>query len=106
MRNSFRDELHLQDTIERILKETGTQYFREHSLSKRDRIDFRIGDTGMECKIRPGGMAVWRQLQRYTEHLTDLILVTTAPLDRRLQLYRPDGTPQQLTIIELWKNLP
>ncbi len=110
MRNSFDDEDDLQRTVESILASAGAVFEREARMTERERIDFLVREDemriGIECKIRPGGMAVWRQLSRYADHVDAMILITTGPLDRTLDLYKSDGkTVVHLEIIELWKNM-
>lgn len=109
LRNSFADEYDLQDHVQRILIKARLKFVREARLTKGERIDFIVNDgekrIGIECKIRPGGMAVWRQLARYADYLDELILISTGPVGRPLNIYDSKGAIVPLEIYELWKNL-
>jgi hypothetical protein len=61
----FADEAGLQEGVALSLKATGHVFSREVSLTKRDRIDFLVGDIGVECKIDHSRAALLRQLFRY-----------------------------------------
>ena len=73
------NELLVQDAIERLLQRSGIDYVREHLLNARDRIDFLVGDIGIEVKVQGSTASVERQLARYAEHecIAHLILVTS-----------------------------
>jgi hypothetical protein len=75
----FPDEDALQRGLEQLFTEKGIGYQREVRLSARDRIDFMVGNIGVEVKIGGGEHDVERQLFRYAEHpeVENLILVTT-----------------------------
>jgi hypothetical protein len=81
-------EKDLQDGIESVLVGAGLEFRREHRLSGADVIDFLVGSTGVEVKIKGQAAAVLAQLTRYAEHesVTELVLVTG-----RLQLTRMPG---------------
>lgn len=64
----YSTEVEMQNAIEELLKEKTIPYFREYSLSKRDRVDFMVGGIAIECKVRGQPMAVYKQIERYTEH--------------------------------------
>lgn len=72
-------ELRLQNEIELILQQNGVQYLREHRFDPVDRIDFLVGDVGIECKIGGSRANVLSQLTRYAEQdaVSGLILVST-----------------------------
>lgn len=79
------DEKRLQQAIEEEFQRAGVLYSREHLLSGTDRkdiIDFVIGDTGIEVKIKGGKLAIYRQLERYAEHdeLACIVLVTNVAM--------------------------
>lgn len=73
------NEYVVQDAIEKLLRDRALDYRREHVLSVGDRIDFLVGDVGVEVKIDGGKGAVLRQLFRYAVHpgIAGLVLVTT-----------------------------
>jgi DNA-binding sugar fermentation-stimulating protein len=114
LRNMFADEAELQLAVSRVLQQclgddSATTIAREHRFDPKSRIDFLViaggARIGVECKTKPNGMAVWRQLDRYADHLDALVLVTTAPVDRVLIPGKSDGTKIPFVLIELWKNL-
>jgi len=73
----FSSEAELQAGLASALK--GFEFQREFTLSQKDRIDFLIGDIGLEVKVEGNLAAVTRQLHRYSEFrkIGALILVTT-----------------------------
>jgi hypothetical protein len=75
----FSDERGLQDGIETFLKSKSIPYEREFVLSPQNRIDFLLGDIGLEVKVDSSPNTVQRQLWRYAEdpRIKTLILVTT-----------------------------
>ncbi len=72
------NEAALQQSIEDALAGAGFAYEREARLSAADRIDFLVGDVGIEAKARYGKRAIYRQLERYAAQpqIAALILVT------------------------------
>jgi len=72
------NESAMQISIGQALTDGGIEHEREHRLSAADRIDFMIGSVGLEAKTRCNKRAIFRQLQRYSEHdaIEALILVT------------------------------
>jgi len=68
----------LQEGISQALDQEGVDYEREVRLSPQDRIDFLIGDVGIEVKIKGSITSVVQQLQRYakSDRIQSLILVT------------------------------
>lgn len=74
----WRDEVDLHESIAAVLDEAGLPFEREVRLSPRDRIDFMVGDVGLEVKVAATTDAVYRQLRRYAAHseVTSLVLFT------------------------------
>lgn len=72
----------MQAAIAEELDHAGLDYGREHRLSDRDVIDFRIGDVGVEVKIKGSKRSIYHQMERYAEHevLRELILVSNVPM--------------------------
>lgn len=66
-RFSYQNEHDLQDGVEEVLVKAGLEYRREHRLSKRDVVDFMVGDVALECKVAGGLNEVLYQLKRYAE---------------------------------------
>lgn len=71
-------EATLQGQIEKVFQDCGAQYQREVRLSSRDRIDFLIGEIGIEVKIKGQAKEIFRQCQRYCgyDQIKAIILVT------------------------------
>lgn len=80
----------LQQGIERVLREHGIGHEREVRLAARDRIDFLVGDVGVECKVDGSLPSLIRQLERYALHerIGKLLVVSS-----RLRL---GGVPREL----------
>jgi hypothetical protein len=72
------DESHLQDAIEKVLRDNGVAFEREVQLSAADHPDFMVGGIVLEVKVDGGPSAVARQLCRYAEHdrVQSIVLVT------------------------------
>lgn len=72
-----------EDDLQRGLAEAfaadGFSFVREVPLSKRDRIDFLVGDVGIEVKIGGALSALTEQLLRYAkaDRVRELVLVTS-----------------------------
>lgn len=72
-------EADLQVAIGELLRAHGIEHAREVQLGSRaDRIDFLVGDVGVEVKIDGGVNEVARQLQRYaqSDKIAHLVLAT------------------------------
>jgi len=71
-------EAALQLSIQETLDTAGLDYGREHSLSRRDRPDFMVGDIVLEAKARYPKKKIYKQLERYSEHerVSAIVLVT------------------------------
>jgi hypothetical protein len=78
-RFSFADEYALQRGILEALSKSGWEPEREVILSARDRIDFLVGDVGIEVKVAGGTASVLSQMARYAAHarIGSLLLVTS-----------------------------
>jgi hypothetical protein len=78
-RFSYSNEEELQQGIAAALTAGGFEFKREVHLNARDRIDFLVGEVGLEVKVEGNLAAVTRQLHRYAEcpKISALILVTT-----------------------------
>lgn len=61
----FNSEAELQDGIAIALDSAGLEHAREVVLTRRDRIDFMVGDVGVEVKIKGGITDLTSQLSRY-----------------------------------------
>jgi hypothetical protein len=59
------DEPQLHAAISHVLREAGLAFEHEVKLGPRERIDFLVGDVGMEVKIGGSASSVVRQLVRY-----------------------------------------
>ena len=72
----YGSEADLQEGIAQILD---CEFQKEFKLSGKDRIDFLVGDVGIEVKVDGSATALLRQVRRYLEHdrLNTIIIVTT-----------------------------
>lgn len=68
----------LQAEISALLTDNKIEHSREVKLSDRDCIDFLVGNTGMEVKLKGSAMAIYKQCERYCgyQRVGELILVT------------------------------
>jgi hypothetical protein len=68
----------LQRGIAQVLSAAGASFTREVPLSPFDRIDFLVGQIGIECKIDGSLSALTRQLHRYAvaDQVAALVVVT------------------------------
>jgi hypothetical protein len=87
----YHNEKELQRGVGLVLTGLGVEYEPEFQLSPRDRIDFLVGDLGIECKAddSTGGTslaAVTRQLMRYahSDKVKEIILLTTMSKHKNL----------------------
>lgn len=73
------DEADLGDQVAKRLAAKGVEFEREVWLNDTDRIDFLVGDVGLELKLKGPVSAVTRQLMRYAQssRVASLVLVTT-----------------------------
>lgn len=76
----FANETELQTGIGRALSEHHIQFAREVALTAQDRVDFLVGDVGIEVKVAASPNAVIRQLHRYvqSERVATILLVTAS----------------------------
>jgi hypothetical protein len=74
----YASEVELHAQLEQVMLDARLPVLRELRLSSRDRIDFLIGDVGIEVKVK-GERTPLRQLTRYAGYSTvsGLLLVTT-----------------------------
>ncbi len=99
-------ESQLGDIVEAILREAGVAFTREHRFPDGGRVDFLVGRTGVELKINPSGLAVWRQLHSYAEHVDALILLSTKAIRMKDAFPTIPTTKGEIpvTVLELWRN--
>lgn len=64
---SLDNEKRLQSEILKSLQGAGFDVEPEVSLNKTDRIDFMIGEIGIEVKIKGSSVQVLKQVERYCE---------------------------------------
>lgn len=79
-------EATLQDGFAAAMTAEGIAFEREAVLAYGERIDFLVGDVGVELKIKGSASEVLRQLSRYARHerVQSLVLVTTRSLHLNL----------------------
>ncbi|WPE19887.1 hypothetical protein [Shinella zoogloeoides] len=94
-RFSLTDEKKLQAEIEEVLTAAGVDHKREHRLDAGSIIDFMIGATGVEVKIKGSKLNIFRQLERYAEFdaVECLVLVSNVPTGMPEHI---DGKPVHL----------
>lgn len=75
-------EKRLQGAIADEFDRAGVVYDRECRLSNSDIIDFRIGDIGIEVKIKGAKRSIYHQIERYAEHsdIKELILISNVAM--------------------------
>jgi activating signal cointegrator 1 len=72
------EEKPLQEQIAEVLMRNNIDFNREVNLSPHDRIDFLVGDLGIEVKIKGAPSEIFQQCRRYcaNEQINELLLVT------------------------------
>jgi hypothetical protein len=87
----YHNEKELQLGVRQVLDTLKLDYKSEAKIGPRDRIDFLVGDIGIECKSddSSGGTslaAVTRQLHRYaqSDKVKEVILLTTMSKHKNL----------------------
>lgn len=82
----YANEKELQRAISQILDQSGISWKAEVPLTPKDRIDFMVGDIGIEVKTDGSQQNVLRQLYRYAclPEIKALILVTTRQNHRHM----------------------
>ncbi len=105
---TIQNEAVLHRAVSAVLHSHDIKFEHEKQLNAANRIDFMVEHEallyGIECKVHPGGMEVWRQLERYAPHCDFLALITTKAVGQVIApdpfAYRSKG----LWVLELWKN--
>ncbi len=107
--NRFRRESDLQDAVALALSPWRNQ--PEYALGRYSRIDFATFtehgylDIGIECKVAGSSTSILRQLYRYADHFSRLVLVTATPVSfAEGILTDSNGRPCDLRIIHIWQN--
>lgn len=74
----YSSEADLQEAIATLFTNGAVAHEREAILTKGERIDFLLGDVGVEVKIAGSPAEIFRQLLRYAElpQIASLIVVT------------------------------
>lgn len=74
----YSSEADLQEAIAALLTTGNVAHEREAILSGKERIDFLVGDVGIEVKIAGSPAEIFRQLMRYAQlpQIAGLIVVT------------------------------
>jgi hypothetical protein len=77
---AFANEIELQAGIARALDAADIAFEREAVLNDTDRIDFLVGDVGIEVKTKANTNPVIRQLHRYAQvpSIASLLVVTAS----------------------------
>lgn len=78
-RFSLVNERALQEGLAAYFDGEGIEYIREVPVTKLDRLDFLIGNVGVEVKIDSSPSEVTRQLHRYAEcpRVAEILLITS-----------------------------
>lgn len=76
---AYSTEKEMQEGIAAYLTRHSIEYQREYRLDSHNRIDFLIGDIGVECKTKGPAMRVFRQCERYCtfDEIKTLVLFTS-----------------------------
>jgi hypothetical protein len=74
----FATEAQLQQAIAKLLTDSGIEHEAEVRLTPASRIDFMVGEIGIEIKVGHPLGSVVKQLHRYAqiERLKELLLIT------------------------------
>ncbi len=76
------DELSIHRKMAENFDRLGIAYEREVVLSDDSRIDFLIGNLGIEVKIKGSKKAIYYQCERYCkfDRISELVLLTNVPM--------------------------
>ena len=82
----FSSELELQEGVSQVLTSHEIEHDPEHLLDGLDRIDFLVGDLGLEIKVDGSLSLVTRQVHRYlqSDQVKGLLLLTSRQKHRNL----------------------
>jgi hypothetical protein len=76
------DEKILQAEMASVFLGAGIAFDREVRLGDGDIVDFMVGGTAIEVKIKGARRAIYRQLERYARHerVAAILLATNVPM--------------------------
>jgi hypothetical protein len=76
------DEKQLQQAMADVFTAADLEFRREVRLSDGDIVDFMVGVTAVEVKIKGNRRDIFRQVERYCGHadVYDLVLATNVPM--------------------------
>ena len=76
------DEKQLQAAIAAVFETAGLPFQREVRLNEGDIVDFMVGRTAVEVKIKGNRRDIFRQLERYCDGASvgDIVLATNVPM--------------------------
>jgi hypothetical protein len=83
---NYQNEKDLQHGVSLVLTKLGTPFEPEYIITPKDRIDFLVGDIGIECKVDGTLNQLIRQLGRYaaTGQVKELIVLSTRSMHRKV----------------------
>ncbi|HLL93178.1 MAG TPA: hypothetical protein VK252_09590 [Solirubrobacteraceae bacterium] len=101
------NEAELQVAIAEELRTARVPFSREVMLSCHERIDFMVGDVGVEVKVDGSVAEIARQLQRYAGHeaIAHLVLATTR-VRHITQLDQATFAGKRVTVVHLAGGWP
>jgi hypothetical protein len=93
-RHRYSNEIELHHSLAATLVEAGIEFEREVKIVG-GRIDFLIGDLGVEVKVGGSAAALARQVARYTAEprVGRILIVTTRPVHRAVH-----GTANEVVV--------
>ncbi len=102
------DEYALQRSIGAALAVSQMEFEPEARLSSTDRIDFLVGDVGIEVKVDGSPSAVLRQCFRYLAHARVRALVVVSAKASLVRSLPPrveiKGVGKSIYCIETWRH--
>jgi len=98
-------EYSVQEQVERVLTDACVAFEREVSLSPTDRIDFLIGEIGVEIKVGGSPSSVLRQIARYATSIRVSKLVLLVTRARIASLVPPAINGKAVTVVAIGRRL-
>ncbi len=108
--NRYAGEAALSRQVELALIGLHLEYEPEHRFNKRDRIDYLVTAprVGIEVKVAGAPLAIMRQLYRYADSISEIILVTSRGIGHDFPpglIRNSKNEPVTVHHVDVWQNM-